>query len=572
MSLARRYRPRKFSELVGQELTVRALLQTLKQKSPPQAFLFSGIRGTGKTSVARLYAAALNCQSPEGFEACSGCPSCDAFARGCHDDILEIDGASHNGVEDVRRLQETVLYLPQRFSRKVYLIDEVHMLSIAAFNALLKTLEEPPPHVVFLFATTELSKLPATVVGRCQTFHLRRIPQNLILQRLKRILQSEGISCEDEALELLAQQGEGSLRDVLSLLDQAIALGGHEEKQAHKISRSGVEMLLDYVPWSTFLPLFEDVLQRRRASMLMRLASLIEQGHEPILILQKLILTARHGWVVKSLPPDAPELVKLGLSSADSAALRRAVVSCSIRDLHLIFRSLSAALGDLQGCGVDRYILENILMEWCLESSASTLQPSSQVSVLQEEGTSQAGAATFLSRASLPSSAALSASAAPAARGAPPPSAAPMQRSSFPTTWEELVQRWKQHQPLQATELSCARVQHFSSQGITLVVDGEAAQRLCESTRVQSLQHSLRQHFSFHGVLKVLPAADLASSQRCLEGQALTYDDLPLSLQEEEQQQRQHNHNRFRDSVEKSALHRAVVQHFPHAQLSVEQG
>ena len=296
MSLARRYRPVKFSELVGQDIIARALLQTLQASKPPQAFLFSGIRGTGKTSLARLYAAALNCTHSDGFERCTGCSSCPSASAGTHEDILEIDGASHNSVEDVRRIQETLLYRPQRSRRKVYLIDEVHMLSLQAFNALLKTLEEPPEHVVFLFATTELAKLPATVVGRCQTFHLRRLPRSLISERMKEILAKENISYDDGALELLASHGEGSLRDALTLLDQAVALG------ENKAVRSGhVEQLLDYVPWQQFLPLITEILACNGARILSLLADFWQQGTEPRVVAERLVVTTRHLMVVLTL-------------------------------------------------------------------------------------------------------------------------------------------------------------------------------------------------------------------------------------------------------------------------------
>ena len=551
MSLARKYRPQKFRQLVGQELISKALLQTLKQKNPPQAFLFSGIRGTGKTSLARLYAAALNCQHEAGFEDCDGCPSCKAMGLGNHEDILEIDGASHNSVEDIRRIQETVLYLPQRFSYKVYLIDEVHMLSIQAFNALLKTLEEPPGHVIFLFATTELAKLPATVVGRCQTFHLRRIPQNLITQRIKHILTEEKVSFDDSAIELLAQQGEGSLRDVLSLLDQVVALG---EQKA--VQRETVEALLDYVPWHTFLPLFKEILQGHLPSMLAQFSALLEQGHEPRLILEKLALSTRNSWILSSLPSGTPELAKLELSPQDTQKLRDSLKNVPPTTFPALFRTLTQTLQNLSGSSVDRYILENTLMEWCLglkkEDSPQKTSPSKSTTI----------PAPKIPQPSSPPT------QPPTPPHTPPPSVQPkppITSADFPKSWEELCQEWKKHQPLQATELSFARVQSYSPHHITLVLkDPEASQRLRERSKIQSLQQSLKKYFSFAGTLSILRPEDLTSTP-------LPYQDLPLSPGEKEQTRRSQEHQLTVTQMEQSSVHQSIKKHFPKAHFTLEE-
>ena len=224
--LARKWRPRRFSELVGQEHVVRALTHALDTGRMHHAYLFTGTRGVGKTTIARILAKSLNCERGSGAEPCGECAVCQAVDAGRFVDLLEIDAASNTGVDDVREVIENAQYAPTRGRYKVYLIDEVHMLSRNAFNALLKTLEEPPPHAMFLLATTDPQKLPVTVLSRCLKFNLKRLLPEQIQGQMQHILGAEGIACEVEALALLARAADGSLRDALSLLDQAIAYGG----------------------------------------------------------------------------------------------------------------------------------------------------------------------------------------------------------------------------------------------------------------------------------------------------------------------------------------------------------
>ena len=224
--LARKWRPRTFSELVGQEPVVRALRFALTEGRIHHAYLFSGIRGVGKTTVARILAKALNCERGVSAEPCGLCGACQEIDSGRFVDLIEVDAASRTKVDDTRELLDNVQYAPTRGRFKVYLIDEVHMLSAHSFNALLKTLEEPPPHVKFILATTDPQKLPVTVLSRCLKFALRRLSDQQIVDHLARILAAENVACEESALLPLAQAAEGSVRDALSLLDQAIAAGG----------------------------------------------------------------------------------------------------------------------------------------------------------------------------------------------------------------------------------------------------------------------------------------------------------------------------------------------------------
>lgn len=223
--LARKWRPKKFDELAGQEHVVRALVNALNSGRVHHAFLFTGTRGVGKTTIARIFAKSLNCETGTGANPCGVCSTCKEIDEGRFVDLLEVDAASRTKVDDTRELLDNVQYSPTRGKYKVYLIDEVHMLSTHSFNALLKTLEEPPPHVKFLLATTDPQKLPITVLSRCMQFNLKRLPQALINKRMNEILQAEDISFEPDALRLIARAAEGSMRDALSLLDQAIAFG-----------------------------------------------------------------------------------------------------------------------------------------------------------------------------------------------------------------------------------------------------------------------------------------------------------------------------------------------------------
>ncbi len=224
--LARKWRPRTFPELLGQDSVVRALRFALSEGRVHHAYLFSGIRGVGKTTVARLLAKALNCEQGVGPDPCGICSACQEIDAGRFADLIEVDAASRTKVDDTRELLDNVQYAPTRGRYKVYLIDEVHMLSTHSFNALLKTLEEPPPHVKFILATTDPQKLPVTVLSRCQKFALRRLTDMQIRDHLAAILREEGLESDDEALAALSRAAEGSVRDALSLLDQAIAAGG----------------------------------------------------------------------------------------------------------------------------------------------------------------------------------------------------------------------------------------------------------------------------------------------------------------------------------------------------------
>ncbi|MBQ5444719.1 MAG: DNA polymerase III subunit gamma/tau, partial [Erysipelotrichaceae bacterium] len=220
--LYRTYRPAKFSEVVGQEYIIKTLVNAIRNKKIAHAYLFAGPRGTGKTTIAKLFAKAINCDHFQG-ESCDNCPNCRAYLEGNHPDIIELDAASNNGVENVREIIEQVPYAPLLGKYKVYIIDEVHMLSASAFNALLKTLEEPPAHVIFILATTDPQKVIPTVLSRCQRYNFSKISTYEIKKRTCEILKAENIPYEEKAVEEIARMAEGGMRDALSILEQCLA-------------------------------------------------------------------------------------------------------------------------------------------------------------------------------------------------------------------------------------------------------------------------------------------------------------------------------------------------------------
>lgn len=245
IALARKWRPRTFSELLGQDHLTRALTQALKQNRIHHAYLFTGTRGVGKTSVARILAKALNCEQYVSAEPCLQCDACQAIEQGRFIDLIEIDAASKTRVEDTRELLDNVQYAPTVGRFKIYLIDEVHMLSQHSFNALLKTLEEPPAHVKFLLATTDVQKLPITILSRCLQFHLKHVPQAIIEAHLQTILQDEHIEADTQAVRMIAQAAQGSMRDALSLLDQTLA-GRTDHLNAHEVAELLGQTTADY--------------------------------------------------------------------------------------------------------------------------------------------------------------------------------------------------------------------------------------------------------------------------------------------------------------------------------------
>ena len=308
--LARKYRPQTFDALIGQDAMVQTLGNAIKRDRLAHAFLMTGVRGVGKTSTARLIAKALNCIGPDGtggptIDPCGLCEPCRAIAEGRHIDVIEMDAASHTGVDDVREIIEASRYAAVSARFKIYIVDEVHMLSKNAFNALLKTLEEPPAHVKFLFATTEVNKVPITVLSRCQRFDLRRITADKLAAHFADICVKEGVSAEDEALMLVARAAEGSARDGLSILDQAIA---HADLEGSGVTAAAVREMLGLSDRGAVRDLLGLILNGDGAGALASLRRQYDYGVDPQSVLRSLLETV-HGITLTKVgtPPDAAQ-------------------------------------------------------------------------------------------------------------------------------------------------------------------------------------------------------------------------------------------------------------------------
>ncbi len=343
--LARKYRPTTFEDLVGQEALVRTLTNAIDTGRLAHAFILTGVRGVGKTTTARIIARALNCVGPDGDGGptpapCGVCDQCVAIAQDRHVDVIEMDAASRTGVADIRELIEGVRYRPVQARYKIYIIDEVHMLSNSAFNALLKTLEEPPEHVVFIFATTEIRKVPVTVLSRCQRFDLRRLTQDDLQGLFSGIAAKESVTVEDEALAMIGRAADGSARDGLSLLDQAIALGGGKEVLADQ-----VQAMLGLADRARIFDLFAAVVRGKVPESLDILGDLYAAGADPAVVMQDLLELAHFLTRAKLVPAtlEAP-----GQPETERLRGRELSESLSLASLARIWQMLLKGLGEVQ--------------------------------------------------------------------------------------------------------------------------------------------------------------------------------------------------------------------------------
>jgi DNA polymerase-3 subunit gamma/tau len=351
--LARKYRPQSFSDLVGQEHVSQTLTNAMNSGRIHHAFLFTGARGVGKTSAARIFAKALNCEEGLSPQPCNRCVSCLEIAAGQGLDVFEIDGASNTGVDDIRELRENIRYLPSRSRFKIFIIDEVHMLSINAFNALLKTLEEPPDHAKFIFATTEPHKIPVTILSRCQRFDFRKISLSAVTRRLREIAAAENIGISDRSLALVARRGEGSMRDALSTFDQIIAFCGGE------VTDEAVQGLLGMVDRRLLFDTVEGIIQRDSRRVLDALRRVDDLGHSFRQFCQELVETFRAMVLLKVV--NEPEGL-LDSAPDELGQLRDLVDGCGMEDLQRILTLLMRAEVDLAGSSFPRLTLEMILV------------------------------------------------------------------------------------------------------------------------------------------------------------------------------------------------------------------
>lgn len=511
-SLARKYRPKKFSDLVGQEAVSQALSNAITIGREPAAVLFSGVRGIGKTTAARLYAKALNCSHKNGSEVCDQCDSCLAVNGAYHEDVLEIDGASHNGVDEVRALKETVHYIPQRSQYKVYIIDEVHMLSISAFNALLKTLEEPPPQVVFIFATTELQKVPQTIIGRCQTFYLQKLGTQVIAKRIKEILEQEQIPFAEEALYAAAKEGRGSMRDALSFLDQAIAFG------KGKLSKEGLSGLIGSISSEKMIQLLTALVARSGAQCIKIIDEFDQFGCDFKELTEELARLARHGFVLQGLGQETLELKFLGLSQHEKQSLVELGQKAQAFDLNRVFRTLIKCRQDLDGSDLDRFIFENYCLEWCFDPGfpviAAALNNKNQVKQLAQRLGAEPDAQALkkpIGKPQFPSDLKRQECEVEKPKieelGLLKASELGEKRKSivFPNSWKDLIQQWKLKRPLEARKFEEAYLLSYSPEEIKIEVKGGSlvAKNLLDQEQQKLVSKSLELLFGFKGKLLV---------------------------------------------------------------------
>jgi DNA polymerase III subunit gamma/tau len=357
--LARKYRPATFADLIGQEAMVRTVSNAFETDRIPQAWILTGVRGVGKTTTARILARALNYELPDGSvtRPTVNMPTlgihCQAIMDSRHIDVLEMDAASHNGVEDVRQINDAIRYAPVSARYKVYILDEVHMLTPQAFNALLKTLEEPPPHAKFIFATTEIRKVPITILSRCQRFDLRRVDAGVLIKHLERVALSEQVEVEPQALALIARAAEGSVRDSLSLLDQAIAHAAGSVQAEH------VRAMLGLADRARIIDLFESIMRGDIAAALAELRSQYETGADPAVVLSDLAEFTHFVTRVKIVPSvgDDPAFIETERSRGRVLAER-----LSMRVLSRTWQMLLKGIAEVNAAGRPLAAAEMILV------------------------------------------------------------------------------------------------------------------------------------------------------------------------------------------------------------------
>jgi DNA polymerase-3 subunit gamma/tau len=352
--IARRWRSQSFAELVGQTHITQTLTNALHNNRLPHALLFTGPRGTGKTSSARILAKSLRCPNAVDFVPCNQCTSCLEIAVGNSPDVREMDAASNNGVDDIRDLLSGVMHMPSTGKYKIYIIDEVHMLSTAAFNALLKTLEEPPDHVIFILATTEVHKIPQTILSRCQRFDFRRIPTRQITERLKLICDTEKISYDEEALWLMARQADGSMRDSQSLLDQVISFTNGQ------LTKALVTDVLGLSDRGLLMETLKSVVGRDTQGVVTTLENMARSGFEPKIFSQDLLEAFRNLLIIKISGAEMSEILQL--PDSELKALAEMGAPLSQEDLHFLFDMALKGTQDISRTQDPGLVLEMLLL------------------------------------------------------------------------------------------------------------------------------------------------------------------------------------------------------------------
>ena len=463
--LARKWRPQVFEDVVGQGHITRTLQNAIASGRLAHAFLFSGPRGVGKTTTARILAKALNCAEGPTATPCGVCNSCRETAAGTSVDVIEIDGASNRGIEHIRELREAVKYAPAGGKYKVYVIDEVHMLTNEAFNALLKTLEEPPPHVIFIFATTEPQKIPATILSRCQRYGFKRVSLQEITGRLRKIAGAEGISITDHGLALVARAAEGSMRDSQSLLDQALSYCGLT------IQDEELQVTLGSVPQQTLMDITAGLLAHDSARLLQEVDLLLDRGQDLRQVLAGVVEHLRNLIVLK-ITTEPSQMVDL--AADDLEGMKAQASGTATEQLLLLFDSLSKTLDDLRWSPHQRFTLEVGLIK---ASSLAPLRPLAEVlgRIRELEAKIATGSAPLRTAGSavreLP--AGYTPQPSPEMPAAP---AAVAGGGSSGDAWSRIVASVKVKKPALATFLAGGRIVELGADELLLAVQGNSFQ------------------------------------------------------------------------------------------------
>lgn len=375
IALYREWRPTRFADVVEQEHVVKALRYSVSTGRIAHAYLFCGTRGTGKTTMAHILSRAVNCLDPHDGEPCNQCEICREILAGSSVDVLEIDAASNNSVDNVRSIRDEVIYAPVKAKRKVYIIDEVHMLSTGAFNALLKTLEEPPEHVIFILATTEPHKLPATILSRCQRFDFRRISLDSIVGHLNKIASSDGVTLDSDASRLIARMADGAMRDAISLLDQCMSLG------RKSIAYDDVLSVVGIVNDEFMTGFISDMLDKNVTKLLQNISRLAADGRDAAHFVSDLVMYFRNLMILKSTGGKCDDLIDV--PSAVLKVMKQQAASISIEETMRYIRELSALENGLKYAINPRVMLEVTIIKVCSNGSVSSDDAISAISALE---------------------------------------------------------------------------------------------------------------------------------------------------------------------------------------------